>query len=74
VLAQAPTMAQLPTPAQLPMLLHSPARHIATQAEGSARGSPRMAGRRQSPCLRMLAQPPKYFQGTSNLNPWLASW
>lgn len=36
---------------------------------GLAGGSPRAAGRRQSPCLLMLAWLPKYFHRTSNLNP-----
>lgn len=49
---------------------HSPALWTAAQTRGLAGGSPRLAGRRQSPCLLMLARLPKYFHRTNNLNPW----
>lgn len=61
--AHPPVPALPPVPAHPPV--HSPAQWAAAQTRG-CQGE----GRRQSPFLLMLARLPKYFHGTSNLNPW----
>lgn len=62
--------ARLPVPARPPVWPQPPmGQPIATCGRHSHPRRPEVAGRRQSPCLLMLARPSKYFHGTSKLIP-----